>query len=129
MLTLKDLTIEDALVLADIYSKAEALYKDRKVIPWTEAILEVAKSVSQDTANKPIDWRNIKEGTPVLFRRTKDSEYEAGTWTGCSANAGALSGTFCGYLTAVSGNLVRQIGASITATGEWHVDPFWCKLA
>jgi hypothetical protein len=77
---------------------------------------------------KQTDWRNVKEGTPVLFRRIKDSEYEAGTWIGGCAY-GALSGAFCWYLDTVSGSLARDIGASISDNGEWHIDPHYCKLA
>jgi glucose-6-phosphate 1-dehydrogenase len=32
------------------------------------------------TENKPTNWKNVAKGTPVLFRMSKDSEYEAGTW-------------------------------------------------
>ncbi len=78
---------------------------------------------------KQTNWKNVAKGTPVLFRRSKDSEYEQGTWVGGDANVGAPAGAFCWSLDYVSGDLSRRIGASITDKGEWHIDPFWCKLA
>jgi hypothetical protein len=77
---------------------------------------------------KPTNWKNVKKGTPVLFRRTKDSEYEAGTWTGSGA-VSTLSGAFCWYLDNVSGALCRAVGTYTTYDGEWRIDRFWCKLA
>ena len=77
---------------------------------------------------KPTDWKTVKEGTPVLFRRTKDSEYESGTWFGGLASLGANAGAFCWYVAAVSGSSARDAGARVAENGEWHIDPFWCKL-
>jgi hypothetical protein len=78
---------------------------------------------------KQTDWRNVKEGTPVLFRRDKDSEYEQGTWIGGPTHLGALSGAFYWYLADVSGDLYGYTSARVADNDEWHIDPFWCKLA
>jgi hypothetical protein len=45
---------------------------------FSEGGFEAELCLSDTDDDKPTDWRYIKEGTPVLFRRTKDSEYEAG---------------------------------------------------
>ena len=79
---------------------------------------------SNTPENKPTDWRNVKEGTSVLFRRYRDSEYVAGTWEGA-----AIDGAFFWYVNCVSGYLVRDVGTRVADNGEWHIDPFWCKLA
>jgi hypothetical protein len=78
--------------------------------------------------HKSTDWRKVKKGTKVLFRRTKESYYEEATFGGL-ANTGAYAGAFCWRVGDASGNLLRFIGASITETCEWHIDPHYCKLA
>jgi hypothetical protein len=77
---------------------------------------------------KPTDWCEVKVGTPVLFRRSKEAEYEAGTWVGGNAYRGAAEGAFGWAVAAVSGGLSRGIGSRVAENGEWHIDPFWCKL-
>lgn len=75
------------------------------------------------------NWKTIKSGTPVLFRLNKDSEYERGTWFGGVASYGVLAGAFYWVLYGDSGYLDRDFGATVAENGEWHIDPFWCKLA
>ena len=88
---------------------------------------------------KQTNWKNVAEGTPVLFRRSKEADYEAGTWAGGAASNGAgaggaagdgaSAGAFYWYVYYVSGYLVRSVGTYTTYDGEWRIDRFWCKLA
>jgi hypothetical protein len=117
-------TIEDASLLADIYFKADELYKTKKIIPRTEAILEILRA---PVIEPPIDWKKVKEGTPVLFRRSKEDDYEAGTRAGGYAYRGATAGAF-GWAMA-AGRVPKAIGARVAENDEWHIDPYYCKLA
>jgi rhodanese-related sulfurtransferase len=54
---------------------------------------------------------------------------EYGIIAGFMRGHGAWSGAFCWYLGDVSGALGRSVGARVADNGEWHIDPFWCKLA
>lgn len=74
------------------------------------------------------DWRTVKEGTPVLFRRDHHSAYTEGTWYGGSADYGWTAGVFYWDVDSVSGLLSLDIGARVAENGEWHINPFWCKL-
>jgi hypothetical protein len=135
MLNLKDATIEDASLLADIYFKAEELYKTKKVIPWTEAILEILRASAAETPVKkvvetPTNWKEVKAGTPVLFRRSNEHKYEAGAWVKCVllTNRKACSGSFFWDVTDGEGEPFGLI-SDLISNGELHIDPFWCKLA
>jgi hypothetical protein len=98
---------------------------DTNWIKLADAETKVAKPVTV----KPTSWKNVANGTPVLFRRTEKSEYEEGTWDGSDDIDEAGLRTFYWDVISVSGQLFCQCsGASVTANGEWHIDPFWCKL-
>jgi hypothetical protein len=78
--------------------------------------------------HKPTDWKNVKENTPVLFRWLRDSEYEDGRWAGGTISA-ANGDAFFWSVTSAADYPRRDRGTSITETGEWHIDPHYCKLA
>lgn len=75
------------------------------------------------------NWKNVKRGTKVLFRRSHDSDYAEGIWYGGNVSSGATDGAFFWHTASASGYLAREVGSRVTETDEWHVDEHYLKLA
>jgi hypothetical protein len=103
---------------------------------WGTTLLETidalrscdTESGTTENDTKPTDWRYVDQGTPVLFRRTKESDYEQNVWFGGYSYFGPKPASFCWSVGSVAQGFEFTAGAAITEKGEWHIDPFWCKL-
>ena len=77
---------------------------------------------------KQTDWTKVARGTPLLFRRDRNTEYEEGTWLRCVPRMGKSVPAFSWSLMCELGEIYRGTGDKVIETGECHIKPFWVKL-
>lgn len=59
------MTKDEALKLAAIFNLAEKIYKEKKIIPWTEAIEE---ALAQPDQKHQLDVNVFPDGMPLYAR-------------------------------------------------------------
>ena len=122
--------LDTFLLLAFVAQLALVTYTLYRVKKLEEALRR------ESTPEGPTNWANVKPGTPVLFRRTENSDYQAGEWYKCGDEYCQDNEQFWwavsydgikGYFSSPEGATFVPISGDLPR--EWHIDPFWCKLA